>query len=93
MSRGNCIGASVEPRHPCTMTDTRTLNHSRSNKENPSPALIQIVIVCPFFRLADWQVRCRNVMLGGTFSEDGPRTRGGLFLSTERLAAVSHRCD
>ncbi len=26
-------------------------------------------------------------MLGGTFSEDGPRTRGGLFLSAERPAA------
>jgi hypothetical protein len=31
MSRGNCNGASVELRHPCTMTDTRTLNHPQSN--------------------------------------------------------------
>jgi hypothetical protein len=34
------------------MADTRTLNHSRSNKENPFPALIQIVIV--------WLAQCEE---------------------------------
>ena len=37
--------------------------------------------------LARWQQHDRKGMLGGTFSKNGPRTRGGLFLSTERPAA------
>ena len=40
-----------------------------------------------------WQgTVARNVMLGGTFREDGPRTRGGLFLSAERPAARRRSC-